>query len=704
MDLDEEGEETNQDFPLLHHLCNDVGFSYKQWKYRLWINDVSNTVHGFRSLIGYSALRIHSGSSADGVGANFLGSDIDVMWLPITIRVIKGHSVLTDEKNHVFKLVPTEHPAYYRLMLVHIGHSKEFPADLMMSFCEKDEAGRIFLRNDRIKQQRYTDTTINGPALTSNISDDMEIDFVTTLNCDFWPHASLEWFKRRRYYNWPSQEMINYISRNGSEVVAVGNCSSITPHLEWRLSSSLAEKLLIRSFNTCQMQCYFLLKLVLVFLIKTSLPHTLCSYHMKTLILHVVEKSDPVEWTEKNLASCFMKCLQFLITCIEQANLPQYFITSHNLFDPKIQGESRIKLLKIVKDLQSEGWKCVLKCPPFNNAYTLCQHLEPRCPCHITFWKAQLEKQRMQVAACLSSFYKIVCDVFEDLISPDINGTVERLLQCQNERWKELKLYFPCQDTLVKLQLYLKNITGYCLLAVINDRKKGSQELSKSICEYARNILEESCSTDVTSCRLKLATFYYQTGDKHSCLKVVKDVCKEITDNTLPLCLDNLSLLEIDNVQYSKKLHYVITLDNDVNTLLRNVALPVMFSRWDIAYSPPAIGYLMDSRLLRAKHDQHYNNLLFIDPQVYIYYLMIICNEDLGNSVKSSLILLFMSQVVRNPRQFCLYYPDVARLLLDYCIDYGKPSMWQNVKRLIMVFLKGTLKLIKWISDVFRYL
>ena len=448
MDIGEEDEDTTQDPLLLHHLCNDVGFSYEQWKYRLWISDVNNTVHGFRSLTGNCALRIHSGSSADGVGADFLGSDIDVMWLPTEIRVIEGSPVPTDEKNHVFKLVPTEHPAYYRLMLVYIGHSKKMSADLMMSFCETDEAGRIFLRNDRIKQHRDPDDIIHGPAVTSHLSDGTEIDFVTTLRCDSWPHVSLEWVERDRHFNWPSQEMISYISRNGSEVVAVGNCSSITPHLEWRLSSSQAEKQLIRSFNTCQMQCYFLLKLVLVFLIKPSLPHTLCSYHMKTLILHVVEKSDPVEWTEKNLASCFTKCLQFLITCIEQAHLSQYFIKSHNLFDPKIQGESRIKLLKIVKDLQSENWKCVLKCLPFNNAYTLCQHLEPRCSCHISFWKTQLEKQRMHILACLSSFYKIVCDVFEDLISPDINGTVERLLQRQNERWKELKMYFPCRDTL----------------------------------------------------------------------------------------------------------------------------------------------------------------------------------------------------------------------------------------------------------------
>ena len=123
MDLDEEGEETTQYSPLLHHLCNDVGFSYKQWKYRLWIKDVNNTVHGFRSLIGYSALRIHSGSSADGVGANFLGSDIDVMWLPITIRVIKGHSVPTDGKKSCFQACTNRTPS---LLPINAGTHRPF--------------------------------------------------------------------------------------------------------------------------------------------------------------------------------------------------------------------------------------------------------------------------------------------------------------------------------------------------------------------------------------------------------------------------------------------------------------------------------------------------------------------------------------------------------------------------------------------------
>ena len=60
-----------------------------------------------------------------------------------------------------------------------------------------------------------------------------------------------------------------------------------------------------------------------------------------------------------------MTCLQRLLHYLQAGFLPQYFLIKHNLLDPKIRGETRRRLLRIVSDLVSEGWECVLRCPLF---------------------------------------------------------------------------------------------------------------------------------------------------------------------------------------------------------------------------------------------------------------------------------------------------------------------------------------------------
>ena len=163
-----------------------------------------------------------------------------------------------------------------------------------------------------------------------------ELDHVISLHCRDWPSAQEEWLHRHRAFNWPSPELIKQISQGGCELVSVGSHLSNGSPLEWRISSSFAEKLLIRSFNIYQIQCYFLLKLILTFLIKPLLPETLCSYHMKTVMLHIVESTDPEIWREDNLSNCFITCLQGLRMYLKADFLPQYFILTHNLLIPKI--------------------------------------------------------------------------------------------------------------------------------------------------------------------------------------------------------------------------------------------------------------------------------------------------------------------------------------------------------------------------------
>jgi hypothetical protein len=58
--------------------------------------------------------------------------------------------------------------------------------------------------------------------------------------------------------------------------------------------------------------------------------------------------------------SCFMKCFEKLLYCVEYSMCPHYFIPEINMFENKIEGHERQVLLERLKVLYSYGWRCIL--------------------------------------------------------------------------------------------------------------------------------------------------------------------------------------------------------------------------------------------------------------------------------------------------------------------------------------------------------
>ena len=93
-------------------------------------------------------------------------------------------------------------------------------------------------------------------------------DNVKSILCKFWPTSASEWKVRPRHYGWPSLHDKEYIEQFGCHLVPVGHPLSDRKSLEWRLSFSIAEKMLVWSFNHTQLQCYAVMKLILKEFIK----------------------------------------------------------------------------------------------------------------------------------------------------------------------------------------------------------------------------------------------------------------------------------------------------------------------------------------------------------------------------------------------------------------------------------------------------
>ena len=177
-------------------------------------------------------------------------------------------------------------------------------------------------------------------------------DLVPSIHCPFWPRGAEEWLHRPRRYGWPTPTDITQITDFGCHLVAVGFPLSSSKEMEWRISFSVAERILVWSFNHVQIQCYAVMKIILKEFIKVrcSPPnYVLCSYFIKTFLFWKFEVTESTFWRAENFRACISFLLVEFTKCIRNRELPHYFFPSFNLLSVKLTREAQRELLPILQ-------------------------------------------------------------------------------------------------------------------------------------------------------------------------------------------------------------------------------------------------------------------------------------------------------------------------------------------------------------------
>ena len=202
----------------------------------------------------------------------------------------------------------------------------------------------------------------HGPC-TSSINGPYEVDHAYCLQCDVWPDNARSSVQRMHENSWPAPDIINSIIKDGILFVAIGSKKAFFENLEWRISFSLAEKRLIHSMNHAQFLCYGLLKIFLKEAIDVNedVKGLLCSYFLKTSLFWEITES-PHHWNQSTLLSRFWKCFCRLLQWVSCSYCPNFFIPENNMFEGKIEGENRDKLLRYLRILHREGLRSLLRC------------------------------------------------------------------------------------------------------------------------------------------------------------------------------------------------------------------------------------------------------------------------------------------------------------------------------------------------------
>ena len=315
------------------------------------------TFNSIRDHLSYSKQFSVITSGSFGEGLEMKGSDIDTMYVVRDVHVYEDINKVrfnSGETSFVMDMDDCK-LGFTQLRLVQCNHP------YILELC-KQVGNSFYLSNELLKSHFMEElgmhTIIHGPCVS-----DMNgfNDFAKCFLSREWISPAHKWIKRPNN-SWPSSEIKSKIIHHGVLFVPIGCKGSKNEDIEWRFSFSVGEKLLIYSFTHVQLICYALMKILLKDVIDSDddCKGFLCSYYIKNIIFWVSEELPLSIWRAENLISCFMRCFERLLYCVEYSMCPHYFIPGINMFENKIEGNEQQVLLGRLNVLYSYGWRCIL--------------------------------------------------------------------------------------------------------------------------------------------------------------------------------------------------------------------------------------------------------------------------------------------------------------------------------------------------------
>ena len=265
-----------------------------------------------------------SGSECEGF--RFASSDRDLMFISKDIRVIFSlptEEQCNDEHTLLLEERDTTKPGFALLRLLNN------PSNLFVTEpCVPHRDGYYVTSHEwrEIFTSLAPHYNTHGPCI-SFVSGTVEHDVAYCFKADKLPIEAYSFIQRLHRAGWPSTSTLQRIASGGCHFVAIGAKGSPTELMEWRISFSATEKILIHFMNHVQFLCYGLLKLFLkeAIDIHIEVKGLLCSYFLKTTLLWEIATND-LEWNESNFLFCFWTCFQRLLFWINN----EYYYTSYN--------------------------------------------------------------------------------------------------------------------------------------------------------------------------------------------------------------------------------------------------------------------------------------------------------------------------------------------------------------------------------------
>ncbi|XP_048770112.2 uncharacterized protein LOC125676262 [Ostrea edulis] len=610
-------------------LCRIVGTS-EQVRMRRDLIDIDETVAN-KVRTSNQDMRMWSGSQREGF--RLKGSDVDFMYW------FNNHPVIWD-------LSQTQFYNVHRQTLV-LSVSSESPpgftllqlltrrADIRVLSALVTVNGGLYISSSKYREitcsEVVPNSTVHGPCGSGTVGS-LEYDNAHCFACDFWPPSASSWIDR--CHTWPQPQVVRDIVRSGCHFVAIGHKLGNHESIEWRISFSQAEQILVYSMNHCQFLTYGLLKLLLKEVINNGVGDNeklLCSYHMKTAVFWMIQQNTIPNWCPQNLLKCFWHCFKLILKWVYEGVCPNFFIPENNMFLSNIHGEAQNRLFVKLFGFYEKGLAFLLHSPSLKSYIT-----------------NVLYNPRLSICTdehTLVSEIKFDGEMFGELsdkssISPSnlylsmrYLNTIEQLTVSPLTQYQVLMLQVHTASILHGAAFTLQNMYSS------TTENKQMYIADRMSCHMLKLAAKFGCISD----RLYMAIYYYKTLRYTEALSVI-----EMTK--INYLRDDRS---IDTEIYTEAVG-----GQSLSTKLRHTVA------WNVLLNNKIV-YINELMTVQMVSLQNHENVLFIPPLVVLHMLEFLCYRHI-DTMRAQTALNDLQVLVHNQR-LSVNGRDISWQILGIC-------------------------------------
>ncbi|XP_053403338.1 uncharacterized protein LOC128558386 [Mercenaria mercenaria] len=561
------------------------------------------------------------GSQTEGTTTLGLNSDTDTLICYSRYNIIQDWWQWEQGKINLLMLRDNAAPGYCRLQLLR-SDIPEAREDLPDYSFEYDDEGRVLMKNTLLHVLQPGKIR-HGP---SSSSAELNDDRVIGLPCKSWPTEALPWVTRTIAGQWPGRNLKCFSVNSGCFVVSTGHCLSETERLEWRISTSIAERCLMFNMNITQIRCYVVLKMIM----KTFLNGTVTSYQCKTVLMHLVEITNSELWREENLIFCIIMSLRLLQLRVFINNCPHYFVPENNLLDGRLNLEARQNIVFMIGNIIDSKCIAILGI----NIDDIGDRLNATLFHRISHYFMSPKDVRLNIYRGLQyDLYQDTHIIFQEIVNGLDNYT--HIINC-NDMKDNIRRVLTFRANGRCSELAAAEILAPILCTTLGTML-ASADISGGRCISAESLqwLSLGTDSDVASGRLKLASVLFCSGDIHRASVTLHEVEQRYdTRVTLPICgyASKDMFVYFSNLRFSDN----CLLCYDYKTTLNiNVAFGVVFTREEKHCVPNGLKYEMfrcteEERQTRDRKD-YWVDWAVVDSLPYLYYLQYMTYRKLDN-------------------------------------------------------------------------
>ncbi|XP_053388982.1 uncharacterized protein LOC128552013 [Mercenaria mercenaria] len=559
------------------------------------------------------------GSQCEGTTTLGLQSDIDVLVSHNDINVIQDWADWEPGfLNYLMIQDETVSSGYCLLQL--LRPDAPLPYNVLDQEHVRDRTGRILHKNIHISAvgaKVWKGGVRHGPAYArQRQSGFIDIDTVGALPCKSWPLQARQWLDQQGVGQWPSDDMKRYCSSTGCFVVGVGKKDSENEELEWRISTSLAERCLMFNLNITQIRCYVLMKMILKTFIKPYFGDTISSFMCKTGLFHCIANTYSNVWRENNLLVCLSLYLFVLNSSIFNEYCPHFIIPGNNLMRGHISHESKGYILEVLQYVINSEGRALLEME--------CDHLGARIQLKLSYLLFEFDIEIKENLSTLISGNLLNCTaqlndmVIKRCLTLITNSSYKEAIQTLLKYIFKLVIIFNQCQGLDKTASSLL-VPQFCttlgtILASLNIQQYNG------ISVEALTWISLGLNTDVSSSKLKLASMLYCIGDSQRTEVVLRDIETNYDLNIVePICRCHDFMCQ----PYRKGFH--ATADNHNEEAIQyTTAVCVKFLPCEINCVPRELRYEMFKSTqedLAFRGDDKWMYWAVVDSLPYLYFL-----------------------------------------------------------------------------------